>query len=204
MASCCELSKLAYAKIVLHAFKYPHTAINGILLASDGTSNQAVKYVDAIPLFHYNLGLAPMLEVALMQIDSYCRTAGLSIAGYYHASEMTKEHENELDPVSQKIGEKIAEYFPSASLVLINNRELSKQMNQTAVCFYQYSDGRWKLRDKENLRLLPNTEAALSSVSALICQKLYKELVDFDDHFDDISQDWLNVSLKEIIDGHSS
>ena len=72
MASSCELSKLAYAKIILHAFKYPHTAINGVLLANESSSNQSVKYVDAIPLFHHNLGLAPMLEVALMQvINSY-------------------------------------------------------------------------------------------------------------------------------------
>lgn len=68
MASSCELSKLAYAKIILHAFKYPHTAINGVLLANEGSSGSSVKYVDAIPLFHYNLGLAPMLEVALMQV----------------------------------------------------------------------------------------------------------------------------------------
>ena len=68
MASHCELSKLAYAKIILHAFKYPHTAINGVLLANEGTNNHSPKYVDAIPLFHHNLGLAPMLEVALMQV----------------------------------------------------------------------------------------------------------------------------------------
>ena len=66
----CELSKLAYSKIILHAFKYPHTAINGVLLANEGSSNQVLKYVDAIPLFHNNLGLAPMLEVALMQVNN--------------------------------------------------------------------------------------------------------------------------------------
>ncbi len=71
MASSCELSKLAYAKIILHAFKYPHTAINGVLLANEGSSNQCVKYVDAVPLFHHNLGLAPMLEVALMQVVNH-------------------------------------------------------------------------------------------------------------------------------------
>ena len=68
MAYSCELSKLAYSKIILHAFKYPHTAINGVLLANEGSNRQSVKYVDAIPLFHHNLGLAPMLEVALMQV----------------------------------------------------------------------------------------------------------------------------------------
>ena len=109
----CELSKLAYSKIILHAFKYPQQAINGVLLANEGSGSPTLKYVDAIPLFHHNLGLAPMLEVALMQvhkhnsftcncipiykffitlqIESYCKTAGLVIAGYYHASEDVSE-----------------------------------------------------------------------------------------------------------------
>nr|CAG4649637.1 EOG090X0C9C [Scapholeberis mucronata] len=197
MASSCELSKLAYSKIILHAFKHPHAAINGILLAPEGSSGQCVKYVDAVPLFHHNLGLAPMLEVALMQIDSYCRNAGLVIAGYYHAS----EYVNEMSPdsVSQKISEKIAEYFPNACQVLINNRLLSKQMTQTALSIVQYCDGKWKIRDKENFKILPNNEAALNSVSNLLSKKVYKQFFDFDDHLDDISQDWLNIALKSII-----
>jgi len=113
MALSCELSQVAYSKIILHALKYPHTAINGVLLANEGSNSQSLKYIDAIPLFHNNLGLAPMLEVALMQvefmsfirfnriehsidsfilqIDSYCRTNGLVIAGYYQANETLGE-----------------------------------------------------------------------------------------------------------------
>jgi hypothetical protein len=51
--------------------------------------------------------------------------------------------------VSQKICEKIAEYFPNACLVLINNRQLSMQMTQTSLSVIQYSDGKWKVKDKE-------------------------------------------------------
>lgn len=53
------------------------------------------------------------------------------------------------DAVSQKICEKIAEYFPNACLVLLNNRLLSKQMTQSALSIVQYCDGKWKVRDKE-------------------------------------------------------
>ncbi len=102
-----------------------------------------------------------------MQIDSYCRTAGLVIAGYYHASEAVAEMKYGFsiifyliisliiilffspDSVSQKICEKIAEYFPNACLVLINNRQLSMQMTQTSLSVIQYSDGKWKVKDKE-------------------------------------------------------
>ncbi|XP_045031651.1 tropomodulin isoform X3 [Daphnia magna] len=133
------------------------------------------------------------------KIDSYCRTAGLVIAGYYHASEALAEMSPDI--VSQRICEKIAEYFPNACLVLINNRQLAKQMTHTSLSVVQYCDGgKWKVKDKENFKILPNNDSALDSVSNLLSKKLYKKLVDFDDHFDDISQDWLNVTLKSMID----
>ena len=50
------------------------------------------------------------------------------------------------------------------------------------------------------MKLLPNSETALSTVSSLIARKVYREIVDFDDHLDDISLDWLNVALKPIIE----
>lgn len=53
------------------------------------------------------------------------------------------------DYVSQRICEKVAEYFPNACLVLINNQLLSKQMAQPALSIVQYSDGKWKVKDKE-------------------------------------------------------
>ena len=64
------VSKLAYSKILLHAGKYPHCSINGVLLAEKAKSkdSKCVKFVDAVPLFHMSLSLAPMTEVALMQV----------------------------------------------------------------------------------------------------------------------------------------
>ena len=51
-----------------------------------------------------------------------------------------------------------------------------------------------------SFKILPNNEAALNSVSNLLSKKLYKTFMDFDDHLDDIHQDWLNVALKSMID----
>ena len=67
------LSTTAYCKLLLHAAKYPQRAINGVLLAEKARSkdSKGLKVVDAIPLFHLTLGLAPMMEVALMQV---CQT----------------------------------------------------------------------------------------------------------------------------------
>lgn len=64
------VSPRSYAKVLLHACKYPHKAVNGILLAEESSKNSdTIRIVDAVPLFHQCLGLAAMLEIALTQVD---------------------------------------------------------------------------------------------------------------------------------------
>lgn len=83
------LSKTAYCKLFLHLAKYPHLQCNGLLLTRKqaSTNNSRLEYVDCIPLFHSSLSLAPSLEIALVQIDSYCQANDLEISGYYQASD---------------------------------------------------------------------------------------------------------------------
>lgn len=54
--------------MILHAAKYPHCAINGVLLAKSSAKNKEIEFVDAVPLFHLALNLTPMAEVALTQV----------------------------------------------------------------------------------------------------------------------------------------
>lgn len=68
-----SLETTAYAKIILHAAKYPHCAVNGVLLADatkirDGAKNQDLDIVDTVPLFHHSHYLSPMAEIALTQV----------------------------------------------------------------------------------------------------------------------------------------
>lgn len=59
-----RLEDLAYAKIILHALKYPHQTVNGVLLGSPPSSD-CVTIVDAVPLQHHWTNLTPMMEVGL-------------------------------------------------------------------------------------------------------------------------------------------
>lgn len=63
----------AYAKMLLHAMKYPHHSVNGIFLAEKRRNKEhnsgPVNIVDCIPLFHLSLSLTPMLEVGMMQVN---------------------------------------------------------------------------------------------------------------------------------------
>lgn len=58
----------AYSKMLLHAMKYPHHSVNGLFLAEKRRNKEHVNIIDSIPLFHLSIGLAPMLEVAMMQV----------------------------------------------------------------------------------------------------------------------------------------
>lgn len=78
MSADISISCPALAKILLHAARYPQTAVSGVVLAparsggggggSSGDTPATVTLVDAVPLFHLHLSLAPMLEVALTQV----------------------------------------------------------------------------------------------------------------------------------------
>lgn len=71
-----QLTSQAYCKMLLHAAKYPHCAVNGLLVAEKtkekkkDSHSEPVLCVDCVPLFHGTLALAPMLEVALTLVSS--------------------------------------------------------------------------------------------------------------------------------------
>lgn len=88
------LTKTTYCKLFLHLAKYPHLSCNGLLLSKQQANNSnKIEYVDCVPLFHSSLSLAPSLEIALFQIDSYCQVNGLEISGYYQATENVQDNQ---------------------------------------------------------------------------------------------------------------
>lgn len=63
-----EISARAYVKMCLHAARYPHAAVNWLLLAPALRSGECLCLTDCVPLFHRHLALSVMLEVALNQV----------------------------------------------------------------------------------------------------------------------------------------
>ncbi|XP_068618476.1 ER membrane protein complex subunit 8/9 homolog [Battus philenor] len=191
----------AYAKIILHAVKYPHCAVNGILLADgskirDGVKNQDLEIVDAVPLFHHSHYLSPMAEVALTQIDTVAQADNRVIAGYYAACENFKDNTVEKCP-GQKIAEKIAELFPSAVFVVLDNKKVMLHLETPAMKIHRYSEGKWKLKDTN--KVVFQSPYVLETVSYLYHNNVQKDLVDFDNYLDDLSQDWTNLGIEKVI-----
>ncbi|KAM4800336.1 ER membrane protein complex subunit 8 isoform X2 [Marmota monax] len=122
-----KLTTQAYCKMLLHGAKYPHCAVNGLLVAEKqkprkehlplgGPGAPHTLFVDCIPLFHGTLALAPMLEVALTLIDSWCKDNSYVIAGYYQANERVKDASP--NQVAEKVASRIAEGFSDTALIM--------------------------------------------------------------------------------------
>lgn len=95
--------------------KYPHLAVNGLLL---GSKSNKTEIVDAVPLFHQCLYVTPMNEIALIQVESRAAKDNFQIVGYYAATE--NFYDNTIDKVPAiKIAEKIVENNGSSCVVVV-------------------------------------------------------------------------------------
>jgi len=171
---------------------------------------------DCIPLFHQSEGLTPMVEVALAQVEARCARGGqYHIAGLYHANRSIKDS-SQVDIFCQRIADKIAENCIGgrAVLVTIDNRRLSLILETHSLIVQQWSSsgagtvtekgnhneassGKWRHCASKNVGV---SEETLALTSNLIGRREYKDLVDFDNHLDDLTQDYLNVQMNMVID----
>lgn len=107
-----------YYNLIIVA-KYPHLAVNGLLLGSKVDGKSKTEVVDAVPLFHQCLYVSPMSEVALVQVESRASKEGHNIVGYYTVAE--NFYENTIDKApGLKIAEKILENNNSACVVMVS------------------------------------------------------------------------------------
>lgn len=195
-----EIQCLALTKMVLHAARWSHHAVNGVLLgpaSAEGSKDNSSGLViaDAVPLFHQQLALAPMLDVALTQIEQRFSAQGLEIVGYYQANENVRDVVP--DFVAMKITEKIAENYDSACLIMLDNRKMSVNLESAPVIVSQLTqDGKWKNRDKSSVLVEPSS---LLTVSNLLQRRVDQEITDFDLHLDDITCDWANLNLNALV-----
>ncbi|XP_071958759.1 ER membrane protein complex subunit 8-like [Antedon mediterranea] len=186
----------AYVKLALHAAKYPHSAVNGVLLADKKKLNaKNVYFADCVPLFHQCLGLAPMLEIALLRIDEYCNMNGLVIAGYYQANERVDD--NKPNGVATRIADKVHTNCNGACLFMMDNSRLSMDCEEPVFDLYTAVNNEWKKKARDSVEL--EGDSCLAVTSSLLRSKAYLSLQDFDCHLDDITQDWLNPEVNKMV-----
>eukprot|EP00118_Oscarella_pearsei_P007357 m.35636 g.35636 ORF g.35636 m.35636 type:complete len:209 (+) comp32151_c1_seq1:5149-5775(+) len=198
-----EVRVLAYAKVVLHTCKHPFKAVNGVLLGAidQPSGKEAIIIVqDVVPLFHLALGLTPMLELALTQIEIYAKEKGMKIVGYYQANEHLKDLSPDL--IAQRICDKIGDVIQlPVCLLMVDNEKLRPNSRECALKLFDRLDGKnWKeVPDVSGQRVLVGGVESLQIVNSLMATDDQRKLVDFDQHLDDTSKDWRNPSLEETI-----
>ncbi|XP_028133705.1 ER membrane protein complex subunit 8 [Diabrotica virgifera virgifera] len=187
-----KFTEQAYCKMILHASKYPHCTVNGILLTKSSPNNKEVEFVDCVPLFHVCINLTPMAEIALMQIDEYASKKNLTIAGYYVAPENPRD--TSFDKMYNRISDKIASNCSPSYVVIVNSTANTIQRGKIALKVGQYNDGSLKQCDDISV-----SDDAMNVCISGLNDSLYEKLVDFDNHLDDISLDWTNSELNKEI-----
>ncbi|XP_074090923.1 ER membrane protein complex subunit 9 isoform X2 [Macrotis lagotis] len=178
-----EISARAYVKMCLHAARYPHAAVNGLLLAPAPRPGGCLCLSDCVPLFHSHLALSVMLEVALNQFTGGCMDPRL------RSSALSPS------PLALKIAGRIAEFFPGAILIMLDNRKLVPQSRVPPIIVLETRDRRWVPKDK-NLVMWRDWEESRQLLRALLEGRAHQLLVDFDAHLDDIRRDWTNQQLN--------
>ncbi|XP_075494469.1 ER membrane protein complex subunit 8/9 homolog [Primulina tabacum] len=194
-----EIHQIAYIKLVLHALKHRTSAVNAVLIGRSAAFGNSVEIIDSVPLFHSQIGLLPPLEIALTMIEEYYGEKGLGIVGYFHANERFNDFE--LAGVAKNIGDHITRYFPQAALLLLDNKKLEalpqgKDRSPVMQLYSKDASKNWKLAglDGSNHLTLKEPSANIVLLDYISSEK-WKDIIDFDDHLDDISKDWLNPDL---------
>mmetsp|Transcript_36805 Transcript_36805/g.59514 ORF Transcript_36805/g.59514 Transcript_36805/m.59514 type:complete len:202 (+) Transcript_36805:214-819(+) len=195
MTTIYRIDDVPYCKIVLHASKYYWADINGVLIGR--VKGDTVHIVDAIPLLHGNISVAPMLESALIQVDEFCAQARppMSIVGYYQGNE--RQDDVELSTLGRRIADRIQSYSPPACVLMINAKKMSKPSEGSALDLLvrDMSTSTWRRVKPVTAVLELASSASPEHASNLFKGGLASKLTDFDDHLESPKSDWFNPTL---------
>ncbi|KGL81328.1 ER membrane protein complex subunit 8, partial [Tinamus guttatus] len=146
--------------------------------------------------FHGTLALAPMLEVALTLIDSWCKENSYVIAGYYQANERVKDASP--TQVAEKVASRIAEGFNDTALIMVDNTKFTMECVEPAIHVYELHENKWRCKDP-HVDFCEDWSEAQRIAASLLDSKSYETLVDFDNHLDDIRNDWTNPEINKAV-----
>lgn len=184
-----EFAPGAYHTLMLHAYKHPELAVNGVLLGSE--AGGAVRITRAVPLFHGITSLLPMLEAAMLQVDELCASIDLKVVGYYHANE--RRADCELGHVARKISERIQSRFNPAVIALIDNRGMHSA-DKIPLLVFSLAGSVWTPLGAASVRV-DEAEKTVPALAKMVAAGTQHSLVDFDSHLDDVSRPWLDQKL---------
>lgn len=185
--------------------KYPHSMCTGLLLSpklneedeneenGDELLTNKIKIIDAIPISHASQYLSANVEVAFNSVSAFALEQDLVVSGYYQTERFHHE-QSEPDMFSHRVTERICETFPNAVLCVV-----SFDHPMASLSLLQLYDGKWTQKPPSSFRVETDPEIIAENI-LYTKEKLYRKIVDFDDHFNNISLDWTNARIGQKID----
>ncbi|ORX72018.1 UPF0172-domain-containing protein [Linderina pennispora] len=200
------VSTRAYAKAILHCAKFPSETVHGLLLTEK--KDGKIRIVDAVPVSHNWTQLTPMFDVALQQVRIYAKSQQLAVGGYYVA------YEDPTDVQLSASGALLAKAVVSANedavAFVIDAKNLSPEASKAAFVPFVYSEAQWKeqsgafgdtvVKGSKGASFVLENMQVLATTKKLVAERAEIGLVDFDEHMDNVTLDWIqNATLNERI-----
>lgn len=173
-----RVSPAAYTKMMMHASKHASWAVDGLCLGR--IVGDAVEVDDVFPLFH-NGTLGPMLEAATSVAEKFG-----TVVGYYFANE-------HLEDAGLGRAPTVGDGLGSAVLLQISNKDLADPSHHGLDLYVK--DSTWIPSRSINV---PST--ALNLFLSAIDDGL--DVVDFDNHLNDVSKDFRNLHINSYVLQH--
>lgn len=199
--SCVVLSEVALCKMLMHVYKHPSQAVNGLLVGHK-LQNNSVSITDCFPLFHIHLAFSSPLETALNMLQHLLNTSHSSsqILGYYQASECVFEVEP--DAIVLGMRKILSTHCPTPVLCVINNTLLASNLRSIPATFYTPINP----SPSSALKEIPSSLAGLVSMEQVMeLVNAPESIVDFDDHLTTVDLEWQNsfvmAELKLSLEG---
>uniref|UniRef100_A0A493T9V2 ER membrane protein complex subunit 8 n=1 Tax=Anas platyrhynchos platyrhynchos TaxID=8840 RepID=A0A493T9V2_ANAPP len=130
------------------------------------------------------------------QIDSWCKENSYVIAGYYQANERVKDASP--NQVAEKVASRIAEGFNDTALIMVDNTKFTMECVEPAIHVYELHENKWRCKDP-HVDFCEDWNEAQRIAASLLDSKSYETLVDFDNHLDDIRNDWTNPEINKAV-----
>ncbi|KAI9334910.1 hypothetical protein BDR26DRAFT_920670 [Obelidium mucronatum] len=175
----------AYAKLILHAAKYPSVSVFGVLL---GPSSGSIT--DAVPVVHDFVALSSFLEAALEQIKIHAARTQTRIVGLYVANQLLEDVS--VGPLAAKVGLEVDKLAGGNSVLLVvDNAKLLEPESDLGLLAFKEASGAWK-PVSNGITLNGKVWETVQTLKDCVEKDKQTLIYDFSNHLDDPSLDWLN------------
>ena len=183
----------AARKLLVHACAWPASDVCGVLLGTK--EGDEVRVADAVPLFHQGPVLPPMLQAALMSVDTFARSTTspkLQLVAFYFADGTGGKAKDKLAPATAAVAARLQAQFEATSVLQLDRAQMMKDKlsaGKLPVTVYRGSEHNWQRRGDESVQIIGEVDLAADLAKGAV------SVPDFEQHLEDPSIDYLNTKL---------